>query len=425
MREQFKSGFSFIMASVGSAVGLGNIFRFPYLATKYGVVFLFSYTLLLLFLGIPLLSSELALGRCFKRSAVGSMQSVRKSFGFIGSLSAANSFVIMTYYCILFSFVLLCLVFSFRLMGATPDSAGKILVNYIAENGGFSAFTVLFLTAAWAAVLLCFGSAERLGKISAAGVIFSTVSLLFLAVFLGVSNRENLLCFLHFSPLHLTSFRFWSDSASQVFFSLSVMTGVMFSYGSFLPKKSGISGSVFTIAFFDLFISVIATVIYAAVGSDSDVGLLTCFSVYPAAFASVPGGFILAFFFYLSLALLCLDSVFSYLKSVTCALYDSFGTEEKKSSFFLCVFSFILGLLMLPFGFKIIDAVDRFATSFLTLFIGLAESFVFGWYLKPKNLLSEINRGPFPHFPSRIFTLSIKFFCPLWLAFLLFFEIFF
>lgn len=413
------------MASIGSAVGLGNIFRFPFFATKYGSAFLLCYTFLLLLLGIPLLSSELAVGRACRKSAVGSIKTVSKKFGFVGSLSAANSFVIMTYYCILFSFVLLCLVFSFRLINSTPVSAEKILLNYITEKGGFSPFTVLFLTAAWAAVLLCFGSAERLGKISAAGVIFSAVSLLFLAIYMGVSKGENLLSFLRFSPGHFASVSFWTDAASQVFFSLSVMVGVMFSYGSFLPRESSIGKSVLIIAFFDLFISILATVIYAAVGIETDGGLLACFSVYPAAFCTLPCGFVLAFLFFLSLAFLCLDSVFSYLKSVTCALYDSHGFSETKSSVIICATSFVLGLFMLPFGFRAIGAVDRFAASFLTLIIGVLEAVFFGWVLKPQNILSEINKNSFFRLPSCLFALSLRFFCPVALAFLLFFEIFF
>lgn len=412
------------MASVGSAVGLGNIFRFPYLATKYGSVFVLFYLLFLILLGIPLMSSELALGRAFGKSAVGSMKSVSKKFGFIGSLAAVNSFVIMTYYCILFSFVLLCLVFCFRLINSPPAVAEKIFVGFITQNGGFSAFTVLFLAAAWAAVFFCFGSAERLGKISAVGVIFSFFSLLFLAVFLGVSSPDNLLLFLRFSAGHLSSLRFWSDTVSQVFFSLSVMVGVMFSYGSFLPDENPIGKSVLTIAVFDLFISIIATVIYAAVGRTQVDGLLACFSVYPAAFSRVPGGFALAFCFYLSLAFLCLDSVFSYLKSVTGALYDSFHFKEETSSVFLCLTSFILGLFMLPFGFFFINLADRFATSFLTVIIGISEALVFGWFLKPESILKEINRNSSPPFPRGLFALSLRFLCPVCLLALLFFEMF-
>lgn len=412
------------MASVGAAVGLGNIFRFPYLAVKYGSAFIICYLLLLFLLGIPLLSCELAVGRHFKKSAVGCMKSASKKTGFVGGLAAANSFVIMSYYCLLFSFVLLCLVFSFRLINLPSSKGEKIFLNLIGSNGGFPVYSLLFLCAAWALVLLCFGSAERLGKISVYGVVSAFFCLLFTAVFLGLKNPSALTAFLHFSPRFFGSLTFWTDAASQVFFSLSVMVGVMFSYGAFLPKNCSISASVLLISFFDLAASILSTVIFAFVAPENDGGLLACFSVYPAAFCSVPGGFFLALLFYLSVAFLCLDSVFSYLKSITCAVEDFCGADQTKTATFVCLISFIFGVFMLISPFKAIAAADRFAATFLTLLIGVFESLVFGFVLKPKDILNEINRGSRLRLNGAVFRISVRYFCPASLLFLLLFELF-
>lgn len=414
------------MASVGAAVGLGNVFRFPALAMKYGIIFIIFYIFFLFLLGIPLLSCEIAVGRRYGGSAVGCIKKISKKYTLIGLLACSNSFIIMTYYCLLFSFVLLCLFFSFKLL----QNGGFLFADYISESGGFPFDTELFLIIAWSAVILCFGRAERLGKISAAGVIFSVFSLLFLSIKSTVANPSGLLCFLRLDTTCFFNLSFWADAASQVFFSLSVMVGVMFAFGSFLPEGDGIGKSVLTVAFFDLFISLLATVIYSSVGVEGETGLLSCFSVYPLAFSRLGGsplfGFLFAAAFFLSLAFLCLDSVFSYLKSITASLYDSLGFSQNRSAVVLSLVSCFFGLLILSGdSFAVINRIDRFASVFLTLIIGVAESLLFGYVLTPKPLLSEINRNSSPRFSPVFFSLSLKVLCPLSLSLLFLYEIFF
>ena len=420
MSESFKTRTAFIMASVGSAVGLGNIFRFPALAVKYGLAFIIVYTILLFTIGIPMLSAELAVGRKFSMSAVGSARKILKKAEFAGWLAAANSFVIASYYCVLFSMVLLCAVFSYRLYDMSVD--GMLVFKDILYTSQLRIEVVLGLVAAWAAVYLCFGRAEKLGIISTVSVIFAVVVIFLLAVWRGLSSSDQLNSFLRFDVGVLYSRGFWGDVSGQVFFSLSVAVGAMISYGAFLHKKENIAVCGVIIGVCDLAVSIFATVIYATVPkTDTEGGLLTCFSVYPEAFMQLGGGLvsaIVSFLFYLSLALLCLDSVIAYLKSITHCLEDRFSVLQERSAVKVIGLAAFLGFFMLGAqGSVVLAFADGIVAKFLTLSVALIEMIIFGYVLGTGTIAEEMgikNRGAV----ERGFAFSIKIFAPAVLAFL-------
>lgn len=416
------------MASVGSAVGLGNIFRFPALAVKYGLIYIIVYIFLLFAVGLPLLTSELALGRKYGGSVVKSLSAVNPKYRFIGWLCCADSFIIMTYYCVLFSFVILAAAFSFRLAEVTPQTAGEVFPDYLYPDG-FPLFALLFFLFAWATVILCFGGAERLGKISTVGVIFSFCVLGAMALLSGFSHPEALVSFCRFDSAVLLSAEFWRDSLGQVFFSLSIMVGVMPAYGSFLSKNEKLASCGAVIALFDLAVSLAATVIYATIAQDNTEGLLACFSVYPEAFSRLGNpafGAAVSFLFYLSLALLCLDSVFSYLKSISHSIFDRFGGNETVFAILPCLVSAFFGLFLLgKRGKAAIDLLDGRIVPMLTLVIGLAEVCVFARLSRSDTLTAEINRGQKKGVPKTFYKLSIKILSPLVIIILILSEILF
>lgn len=424
--ENFGSKTTFIMASVGSAVGLGNIFRFPALAVKYGGVYIAVYILLLLFVGLPLLLSELAMGRKYSGSVIGCLKKIHPRLSGVGLLCCGNSFIIMTYYCVLFSFVLLAAVFSFRLTGASPDAAAEIFPGYIWHQG-FPPYSALFLIAAWGAVILCFGKAERLGKISTAGVIFASVIIGLLALLRGLSSPGSLLAFCRIDLSVLLDIRFWCDAVGQVFFSISVMVGVMPAYGSFLKRQESIALCGTVIALFDLAVSLAATVIYATVDAKGSEGLLACFSVYPKAFSQLFGVFSgpVSFLFYLSIALLCLDSVFSYLKSVSGSIYRRFCTSETLAAVILCIISAFFGFFLLgEGGSRAISVLDGRVTPLITLAVGLCETAVFARLARKNCLITEINLGAKRGFSPFVYKLSVCVITPALLILLILSEIF-
>ncbi len=378
MEEKFGSKTAFIMASVGSAVGLGNVFRFPSLAVKYGLVFLPVYTLLLVFLGLPLVLSELALGRAFGSNPQRAFNQAKKTGKTVGRLSLLNCFIVMSYYTLLFSFVL----------AQSVSSALEVFSFKLPPKTDFSEPGLFFVFISWCLVLLCFGSANRLGKISTVGMVASCLILISLALFCALKSPEKLSLFCHFTPSFLFLPSFWLDAVGQVFFSLSVTVGVMVAYGAFLDKKESLAVCSAIIAFFDMGVSLVATVIYACV-SPSSLGTTQSLSVYSSAFSSFgPLGTVFSFLFYLSLAFLCLDSVEAYLKSVVLGLSGKILGKEQHRAFAVAFFSTFFGVIILFFGLT--DFLDAKVAPFLALLVGFGEAVVFAKLSKEKTLYSEI-----------------------------------
>lgn len=420
----FSSRLHFIMTAVGAAVGLGNIFRFPALCVKYGVPFILVYIMSLFVLGLPLLFSEIALGRKFGKSAPECFKNADKKALPIAFLCSANSFIIVTYYCVLFSFTVLAAVFSYKLFNLSPSSAQNVFAPLISPES-FSPVLVCFLIFSWAAALLCFGGAKRLGKISTASVIFAS-SIIFLLALLSIFTSKGAV--FSFLKLNLSVFAlpsFWLDTLGQVFFSLSLSVGVLVTYGACLEKGESIIKCGFLIALFDLLISLAATVIFVAVDADGGGGLLSSFSAYPKAFASF-GVFSapICFLFYLSVAFLCLDSVFSYLKSAVSFFVYTLGGKELFWAVGVSFVSGILGLFMLwGEGLEFLGVLDGSIAPFLILFAGLLHTALFSRKAVKSALLSELGLGK--NLYHRIFSFLVGLFCPTVILILLIAQIFF
>ena len=412
------------MTAVGAAVGLGNIFRFPALAVKYGSAFILVYIILLFVLGLPLLFSEIALGRHFGKTAPECFKNADKKAFPISFLCSSNSFIIMTYYCVLLSFTVLATVFSYKLIGISEAEATDVFTPLIFTDG-FSPVLVCFLIFSWSAVMLCFGGAERLGKISTASVIFASFIIFSLALFSIFSTRGAVFSFLKFNFSVFNGWDFWSDTLGQVFFSLSLSVGVLVTYGACLEKKESIVKCGTLIGLFDLLISLAATVIFVAVNADGEGGLLSSFSVYPKAFASF--GVLSApvcIFFYLSVGFLCLDSVFSYLKSAVSFFVYRLGGKEVFWAVGVASVSCLLGFFLLSVeGLEFLGILDQNITPFLIIITGLLEISLFSRQNVKSALSYEL--GIYSPFLRRLFSLSVSLFAPVILLLLLLSQIFF
>ena len=191
-RGQWASSFTFILASVGSAVGLGNAWRFPGLAAKYGGgTFIFIYMLMMIVLGIPLLMMEIAIGRRTKSGATAALGSLNKKFQWIGWSSTLNAFVIVTYYAVVFGWVILMALNSYQFAGLTGNSeaAGKVWMNAIQTTGttdGFgtiSTFALVSLFIAWIFIYVCIrNGASSVSKVVKFTVFAPVACLIIMAV---------------------------------------------------------------------------------------------------------------------------------------------------------------------------------------------------------------------------------------------------
>jgi len=394
-RTTWSSSFTFILAAVGSAVGLGNVWRFPGLCAKHGGgAFLLVYLLLVFALGLPLLYMEIAIGRKIKKGAPECIKSINKHAEPIGWASVSNAFVISIYYSVLFAWVIMMCVFSFKFGSMTGAGktiqAGNLFNDLIKASHGYDingdlfykmsgfssiSFPVLIcLVVGLVLIYFCIrNGSDSIGKVISFIVPIPFICLVIMAIkgmtLTGAGAGLKALFVPKWSSLK--DFSLWTDAAGQVFYSMSVMMAVMFAYGSFLPEKSNVVRDGFIIAICDFAVSVLSSIVlfatlYGTGNADKvgTTGIASAFIVYPQAIVSLSGsGVVNAIFgiiFYLCLGTLAIDSAFSITEGVSTAISDKFKINKKKTTFWLIVIAAIPALLMTTgAGVAILDIMDK------------------------------------------------------------------
>ncbi|MBQ8428417.1 MAG: sodium-dependent transporter, partial [Clostridia bacterium] len=260
-KQRWSNRFTFILAAVGSAVGLGNCWRFPGLVAKHGGgAFLLVYLLAMVVMGIPLLSMEIAIGRRMRGGAPKALKGIHKHGEKVGWSAVANGFIICCYYTVIFAWVI-AMVFAsvnFADMTGAPDAttqAGNFFANQVAQTtwgvdltgagGNIPIIMLIALVVAWALVYYCIrDGAASVGKIVKYTVFIPVVLLTVLMIkgFIGNPHLGEAMYDL-FVPdwSALAKPEIWIDAFGQVFYSLSVMMAIMMVYGSYLPKDSNIA----------------------------------------------------------------------------------------------------------------------------------------------------------------------------------------
>lgn len=438
MREKWSSRSAFVLAAIGSAVGLGNAWRFPGLAAKYGGgAFLFVYLIAMLVIGIPLLMMEISVARYTRQGAPGSMRAINKKAESIGWIAVSNGIGISIYYAAVFAWVILMFVISFKFMNMTGDTeaASNLWAETIKTTGTTSGFTTISwpvlgsLIAAWVLCYVCIrNGTTTVGKVVKFTVSLPVICLLIMAV-RGISMPGAMAGMAKlFIPdwTALSDSNLWVDAVGQVFYSLSTSMAIMFAYGSFLDKKSNIVVDTVIIAFSDMFISVLAGIVMfttmAGVGmldNMSASGIATAFIIYPQAIVKISNSgvfnMIFAFIFYFCLITLAIDSLFSIIEGISTAVSDKFKLNKKKTTLTICIIEGIISLIYVTgAGLAVLDIVDYFINSYTLIITGVLEMVAAGWLFKTIKILEELNRntGKFK-MPSWWFLPSIKFISPI------------
>jgi NSS family neurotransmitter:Na+ symporter len=448
-RQTWGSRSTFIFAAIGSAVGLGNAWRFPGLAAKYGGgAFLLVYIVAMLVLGIPLLTMEISLGRKSKQGAPGAMRAVNKKAEFIGWAATSNAFAIVTYYSVVFAWVIMMVVYSFKFAGFTGTATGVadaqgLFGNLIKNpsldwnNGSFSPVWIVlaFLVLAWVLIYLCI----RRGTVSAGKVvkytgIFLPLGFLIILAIRGLSLPGGLN---GLYKLFVPDFQsvidsgnlanMFIDAIGQVFYSLSIMMAIMFAYGSYVEDDANIAEDAVIIAVSDLLISVISgivmfTTMYGVGMTTSDMsssGIATAFIIYPAAIVQLTNvGWINALFgavFYLCLCSLAIDSAFSIVEGVSTAVADKFKLNPHKTTLGVCIVAGVISLLYVTkSGMAWLDTVDNWTNQYNMILVGVLECVAVGWFFDPNKVLKEANKNTKKYkMPKWWFNVSIKFLAPI------------
>ncbi len=435
-RSQWSSRFTFILAAIGSAVGLGNAWRFPGLAAKHGGgTFLAVYLLAMLVMGIPLLMMEISIARKFRKGAIESMRGIGKKWEPVGWAATSNAFVIVCYYSVVFAWVILMFVNSWQFAGMTGDSekASSLFFNLTETTGAIEGFGIpwqvgLCLLAAWGLIFFCIrNGASSVGKVVKFTVFAPVVLLLIMAIkgctMPGAIDGIKLLFVPDVSAFSDPSL--WVDAIGQVFYSLSIMMAIMFAYGSYVGNDADIAADAMIIAFSDMAISVLSgIVLFSTMGGTgmldqvTDSGIATAFIVYPQAIVNLTDiGWFNAVFgaiFYLMLITLAIDSAFSIVEGVSAAIADKFHIKPKKVTLAICI---IAGVISIAFitqaGLAWLDIVDNWANNVNLILVGVLECVAIGWTFSLRKVLTEVNKNAKRFkMPYWWFNASIKFVAP-------------
>ena len=417
-RSTWGSNATFILAAIGSAVGLGNAWRFPNLAAKHGGgAFLLVYVVALLVIGIPLLMMEISIGRRMRAGAPGALRGMNKKFEPIGWAATNNAFLIVTYYAVVFAWVIMMAVFSFKFIGMTGDdgAAGGVWANLIKTTGvmdGFDVFSIpviACLLAAWGSIYYCIRNGTKsIDKIIKYLIFLPVICFVIMAIsgftLPGALNGLKAFFVPDFSKLVEPSI--WIDAIGQVFYSMSVMMAIMIAYGSFLDDKSNIARDSVIIAFSDLAVSLLAgvvmfTTMYGTGNAEvlaQKAGPGLAFMVYPQAIVNLTGSGIFnaffAFVFYFCLCTLAIDSAFSLVEGISTAYADKFGTNKKKTTIAICIIAGVISLVYTSgAGLAVLDTVDNWCNSFTLILVGIVETIAIGWFFKTRKVVKEINRN--------------------------------
>ena len=431
-RSNFTSRIGFILAAAGSAVGLGNIWRFPYLAAKYGGgTFLLVYLILAITFGFSLMIAELALGRKTGLSAIGAYTALDKRFGFLGVLSAIVPFIIFPYYCVIGGWVVKYFV-TFVSGGMAAAAGDSYFTDFIASTT--SPITWFFIFIGCTAVVVFMGvekGIEIVSKFLMPLLVVLTVGISIYALTLD-GAMDGLM---YYVKPNMADFSVKTVLAAmgQLFYSMSLAMGIMITYGSYMRKENNLERSVRQIEIFDTAIAffaglMIIPAVYAFSGGDKSAmsagpGLM--FITLPKVFASMPGGAFIGTVFFILVFFAALTSAISLMETIVSIVMDKWKIDRPKSCLLVLVLALILGIPsslgfgvwsgFQPLGFDILDFWDFVSNSILMPIVAILTCFFVGFIIKPKAISDEVRRNGESFKSEKLFTVMIKWVAPIFL----------
>ncbi|MFH1917343.1 MAG: sodium-dependent transporter [Nanoarchaeota archaeon] len=413
-RQRWNSRLIFLFAAIGSAVGLGNVWRFPYLVGKYGGgAFLIPYLLVLFVLGLPLLIAEFALGQKMQAGAVRAFGKIKPKLSGIGLGAIMAGFIVVAYYAVVMSWSVIYLFSSLKIPWAS-DPKGFFfndvlqITGGVGDIGGINWMIALGLLVSW--IIIYFSiwkGVKSVGKVVMITMPLPII-LIFVLVVRGITlphALDGIIFYLKPNFAALLDFEVWTAAISQIFFTLSLAFGIMIAYASFNKEKSDITKNAVIIAIANSTISIIAGFAVfstlgfmasqqgATVGELASAGPSLAFIVYPQALSLMPLAWLFSIIFFVTLLSLAIDSAFSLVEGVTTAFSDRFRNISKpKISFWVCLVGFLAGIIFATrAGLYFLDIIDHFITNFGLVLVGIFEAIAIGWIFGADKLRAYIN----------------------------------
>ena len=444
--SHFSGQIGFVLAAAGSAVGVGNLWRFPYLAAKDGGgLFLIVYLVLVRTFGFTLLTSDIAIGRRTKESAIGAYSKMQERWKFLGILTFLVPVLIMTYYAVIGGWITR---YAVVYLSGQAEAAARdgYFTSFITSPVSPVIFALLFMGVT---ALIVYNGVE--GGIERVSKCMMPVLLVLVVIIAGYSltlhhvdadgqvrtGMEGFLYYIRPDLEGITLRRFLQillDAMSQMFFSLSVSMGIMITYGSYVKPEVDLNRAVNQIEIFDTGVALLAgamiiPAVYVFSGTEGmSAGPSLMFISLPKVFAAMgKAGVFMGILFFVAAIFATLTSCISVLESITANCMEIFHTERKKTVLVLAVIylaaSAVIALgysvfyfeITLPngSGAQLLDVMDYISNSVMMPFIALLSAILIGWIKTPDYVIGEMERNGETFGRKAIYRVMIRYIAPL------------
>lgn len=452
-RNSFSGSVGFVLAAAGSAVGLGNIWRFPYLAAKDGGgLYLVIYLILALTFGFTLLTTEVAIGRKTKQSPLTAYGKLKSKWGFLGVLACLVPIIILPYYCVIGGWVVK--YFLAYLTGeGTEAAADGYFTQYI--SGEWQPLLLMLLFLVVVAFIIFRGVNKGIESFSKVLMPLLLLLVIGIAVFsltihykdeAGVT-RTGLDGFKIYVVPDLDGmtikgfFTVLLDAMGQLFFSLSVAMGIMIAYGSYVRDDANLGKSINQIEIFDTVVAFLAGVmiipaVYTFMGREGmkASGPSLMFVSLPKVFASMGKiGTLVGLLFFAMVLFAALTSAVSVMEAVVSSFMDKFHMSRMKAAAIETGIALAGGVLVclgynklffeikLPNGAsaQILDIMDYISNNCFMPLVAIGTCILIGWILKPRIIIEEVEKSGCKFGRKRLFVVMIRYIAPVLLVILL------
>ena len=436
-RSSFTGGIGFVLAAAGSAIGLGNLWRFPYLAAQYGGgIFLLVYLILALTFGFSLLIMEIAIGRKTGKSSILAYKKLHNKFGFLGYLAASVPILILPYYCVIGGWVI---KYVGVFLGGDHIKAAQN--SYFGDFiGGTTWPLVLFLIfLGVSALVVGFGvekGVERVSKVLMPVLLVLTIGIsIYVLTLPGVGDGIKYYLLPDFSKFSVKTL---CAAMGQLFYSMSIAMGIMVSYGSYVKKEIDLNKSVNHIEIFDTSVAFLAgfMIVPAVYVFSGEEGLKTggaglMFETLPKVFEKMPLGRMIGLVFFVLVLLAALTSSISLMEAIASMFMDKFKITRKKAVVIIFAVSVVLGIPsalgygvlgnVTPLGMDFLTFFDYVSNSVLMPIVAIVTCVLIGWFVGTKSIEDEITVNGEKFKRKHIFRIMVKYVAPVFLLVILVF----
>lgn len=433
-RGSFSGGLGFVFAAAGSAVGLGNLWRFPYLAAQYGGgIFLLVYLILAVTFGFALLTAEIAIGRKTKLSPVLAYKKLNKKFSFLGYIATLVPIIIIPYYCVIGGWVTKYVTVYAQGLVA-PAAKDGYFSDFIGHPVAPLVFFLIFMLIN--IVVIMFGvkkGIEKLSKFLMPLLVVLTIGIAIYALTLP-NAMEGVKYYLipDFSKFSILTV---AGAMSQLFYSMSIAMGIMVTYGSYTRDDVNLTKSVNRIEFFDTLVAFLAGLmiipaVYIFSGEEglSSQGAGLMFMTLPKVFQQMHGGNIIALLFFVLVFFAAITSSISIMEAIVSSLMDKFHLKRIPCCLIVIGICLLLGIPsslgnglwanIKILGMDFLTFFDYISNSILMPIVAFCTCILVGWVIKPKALTDEITKNGEKFGRKKLFNVMIKYIAPICLLFI-------